>query len=281
MSFLGFEDVLHFFAFLTKVIYNLIPIFFVYQLFHGVIKKERVSIIAILSLYSSGLIYFLTSVCSHSNKAIDEINPLDFCNLIGLYFGFIYIVIILYFLYFERNKKIFIISIISILIISLVVFLVIIIYVENENSVYKLFNWYFGTIFNILENLPLGFDIIYLIKNKISEKFTLFGASGGILNAVIWLIWAIKKVSEGEKRGYSIVANAVAICLHIMQFTLFFMFRNNEERKTEEKSEEDKGNLEDSSEEENGNLVTKGNPDDTYEIEKRNKKENKIIEEFM
>ena len=261
-KFAGFEDVLHFFAFLTQVIYNIIPIFFLYQLYYKVIKIERTSIIGILCLYLNALIYFLTSCYHYDSDNINDINPLDFCNLIGFYLGLIYCIIYFYFIYFSNNKINFFVFVSLLLIFSLFLFILISKFIDTEeNTWYKLFNWYLGTLFNILENLPLGFDIIYLIKNHISEKFTLFGAFSGIINTTIWLIWAIKKVVvEDEKKYYSIIANSIGICLHILQFSIFLIFPKEEEFENK-----------------NETLIESS----TKKTEKVKSKETEIIEDFM
>ena len=270
-NFLGFEDFLHFCAFITQVIYNIIPIIFFYQLFHNVIKIERISIISITSLYLNALIYFFTSISCQNHKDIQHVNPLDFCNIIGLYLGFLYFAIYHYFLYFDNNLKRFIISISILLVISLSIILIILKTVDNkDDSPYKIFNWYLGTFFNIFENLPLGFDIIYLIKNKISEKFTLFGATGGIVNTTIWLIWAIKKLVKGEPIAYSILANSIGICLHILQFVLFFIFRKDNDDINDNNVEINPNDEE--------NLITS---EEEKKEEEKKKEEYDIIENFI
>lgn len=294
-GFLGFEDILHFFCFITQVLYNLIPITFIYQLFYGVIKRERASVIGLTFLYLNGFIYFWTSIFHYNyNDDFSKTNPLDFCNLIGFFLGLIYFIVYHYFFYFHKNWIKFTMPIISLIIVSITMLILIFIHIdENENTYYKIFNWYLGTICNILENLPLGFDLIYLIKNKISEKFTLFGASSGILNTTIWLIWAIRKVMAGENKIYIIAANSVAISLHILQFFLFFKFRKEEEDISEDNYNETNDissyNEKDDHDEEKKvgediinnttNLITQKDPE---ELEKeRIQKENKAIEEFM
>lgn len=262
-KFIGFDDPLHFFCFLTQVIYNIIPCFFLYQLHEKAIRIERISIIGIVCLYFNAFIYFWTSVYHYDSDSIKDINPLDFCNLIGFYLGFIDCTVYFYLLYFSKDKKKFFIPVISLIIISLIFFIIIYKYInEEENTCYKIFNWYIGTIFNILENLPLGFNIIYLIKNKISERFTLFAAFPGIVNTIIWLIWAIKKVvKEDEEKYYSIVANSIGICLHILQFSLYLIFKKDED-----------------SEENSTEIPINSN----IEIEEKAKsKENETIEDFM
>jgi hypothetical protein len=269
-DFLGFEDFLHFCAFTTKVIYNLIPIIFFVQLFNKVIIANRISVIAILSLYFNGLIYFWTSVLSKSNKDIQDVNPLDFCNMIGFYLGAIYLVLYHYFLYFENNIKRFIISIVILLVISIVVVSIIYTKVKDqENTWYKIFNWFLGTFFNIFENFPLGFDLFYLIKNKISEKYTLFGATAGAINTTVWIIWAVKKVIHKENRTYSIVANSIGLCLHILQYILVFVFKKNDEANSND------NNI---SINRNEDLITKR---DDEEEEGKNTKDSELIEDFM
>ena len=100
---------------------------------------------------------------------------------------------------------------------------------ENDNHWKKAFDW-IGVFFNIFENLPLGFDIIYLIKNKISEKFTLFSAFFGLLNEIVWLSWALYGAIKNKDDLYhSIIANIFGIFIQITVFFLFFKFRVNEE----------------------------------------------------
>ena len=114
-----------------------------------------------------------------------------------------------------------------IIVVSLAVWLIIKYTVEKDNISDKIFNW-IGVVFNVLEYFPIGFDIIYIIKNKISEKFTLFGAFFGLLNACTWLAWAIKSYRDGANLMHSIVANCLGICLTLGQFVIFFVFRKDE-----------------------------------------------------
>ena len=98
---------------------------------------------------------------------------------------------------------------------------------KKDNIWDKIFIW-IGAFFNVAEYLPLGFNLIYLIKHKISEKYTLLGAFFGLLNCIAWLCWAINGIVVNKDNLYhSIVANSMGICLQITQFILFFLFRKN------------------------------------------------------
>ena len=111
-----------------------------------------------------------------------------------------------------------------IIVVSVAVWLIIKYTVEKDNISDKIFNW-LGVVFNVLEYFPIGFDIIYIIKNKISEKFTLFGAFFGLFNSTAWLAWAVKSYIDGANLMHSIVANCLGICLTLGQFVIFFVFR--------------------------------------------------------
>jgi hypothetical protein len=188
-----FSDPYCFVGFFSQIFYILTPIVFIIQLKSGVLHQERVSIFSLLSLYCNGVIYFATSV--YKRESGKNIDPLDFCNLGTFYLGLIYLLLYIYFIYFNIWDKI--------------------------------FSW-IGVFFNVTEYFPLGFNIIYFIKNKISEKYTLLGAFFGLFNCVAWLCWAINGIVVNNDNLYhSIVANSLGICLQITQFTLFFLFRRN------------------------------------------------------
>ena len=232
-----FSDAYCFFGFFTQILYNFVPAIFLFQLKYGVLKTERLNCIGILCLYGNAFIYFFVSI--FHRKESEDIDPLDFCNLTGAYLGFVYMVLYFYFIYFKTNKRYALILIFTLSIVSGSIFLLIFQTVDSDenNNWVKFFNW-IGVIFNVLENLPLGFNIVFLIKNKISEKFTLFGAFFGIINCSIWLAWAIYGVFNSGTQYHSIVANILGISMHIIQFFLFFKFRKDDEI---EENNEDKG----------------------------------------
>ena len=232
-----FSDVFCFIGFITQILYNLVPIVFFIQLKYGVLKKERLSYIGILCLFGNAFIYFFVSI--YHRKEGDEIDPLDFCNLAGFYFGYVYLLLYIYFINFKEKKLQGILLIVGLTLISFCFYLLIRFTVDSDddNIWVKIFNW-IGVGFNVLENLPLGFNLVYLIKYKVSERFTLFGAFFGIINVIAWLAWSIHATFIDDDNLYhSIIANILGICLHITQFILFFIFRGNE-------IEENKDNIE-------------------------------------
>lgn len=221
-------SILGFIGFFTALIYDLIPGVFLYQLKSGVLINERLSIIGIFSLYINAFIYLILSFTKFHEK--EEVDVNDFCNLLGLYLGLVYIILYYKHFYYIENKKKFYI-IISLLIILSILIGIAEFYIAKNNTINKIFEW-FGVLFNICEYLPLGFNYLFLIKNKISEKYTLFGGFFGFINSTFWLIWAIitsNRAKEGEGNKYhSIVANIFGILLCLSQFFVFFIFKKDE-----------------------------------------------------
>ena len=229
-------NIIGFFVLLAALAYALVPSIFLVQLKHGVLKEERLSIIGILSFYMNALIYLVLSVSKLINEDILEIN--DFCNLLGATLGLVYIILYYNYFYYEKNKKLFYIFI-SIIIVSSIIIIPIELKFSKDQLLFEIFEW-IGVFFNIFEYLPLGFNFIYLIKNKISDKYTLFGAFFGIINSIFWLIWAIinsienENEKEKESKYHSIVANICGIILCLSQFIIFLIFRKPEEEEEEE-----------------------------------------------
>lgn len=218
-----FSDPFSFVGFITQILYILTPIAFVIQLKNNVLNHERVSIFGLLCMYCNAYIYFITSAYKVEEGA--EINPLDFCNLAGFYMGFVYLIIYLYFVHFKKNKKLGIIYMAILVVVSIAVWILIKYTVESGNTWDKIYNW-MGVVFNVLEYFPIGFSMLYIIRHKVSEKYSLFGAFFGFLNCAAWFSWATYSVVVNDADLlHSIVANSLGICLVITQFVLFFVFR--------------------------------------------------------
>ena len=223
-----FSDAFCFFGFFTQNLYNLVPIIFLIQLKIGLLKPERLNCFGILCLYGNAFIYFFISIFHKEED--EDLDPLNFCNLAGAYLGFVYLILYFYHMYYKTNKIYSLLFMIILAVVSGIIYIIIAKTInENDNIFLLIFNW-IGVIFNILENLPLGFNIIYLIKNNISEKFTLIGATIGIINEITWLSWAIYSVKVNESKLYhSIIANILGISIQITIFFLFFYNRKDEE----------------------------------------------------
>ena len=275
------DEPLDYIGFVSAILYTLVPGIFLYQLRSNVLKEERLSIIAILCLYINGLIYFIRSLVFEKI----EIDVRDFCNLAGLYLGFIYIVLYLKHFYYKTNKIYFYIFIVIILLSSITVIIIELI-IRNNETLMKIVEWS-GVIFNIFEYLPMGFNFIYLIKNKISEKFTLFGAFLGSINTIIWIIWAI---TNKENKLHSLISNIIGLLLCLLQIFIFFLFRKEEsdeyKKVDDNKDNKDNNNNIDSNNNINfNNNITnseiKNEEDSQNDITNKDKKPSDIIEEFI
>ena len=233
-----------YFGFITAIAYTFVPSIFLYVLLKfNVLSEESISILGILSLYINAFIYFFNSIIEPK-----EIQAYDLCNLFGTYLGFIYLLLYIKYLFYNTEKKKFFLFIGIIILSSILVF----IFELFINK--KVIEW-IGVIFNILEYLPLGFNLFYLIKNKISQNFTLFGSIIGLFNAIIWLIRAIiLNIQDKANKYHSIVANIFGILLCILQIIIYFLFKkeqislpnkNNEEKEKIMVNEKDNKNIND------------------------------------
>ena len=214
--------ILNYLGFCTAIIYTLVPIIFLYQLKSNILDLERISIIGIFCLYINGLIYFIIRALKP-----DEIDVRDFCNLVGAYLGFIYLVVYIKYLFYENEKNKFLFFLGLIIILSIIIF-VIEFLTKDKDDIVKTIEW-IGVIFNIFEYFPLGFNFIYIIKNKISEKFSLFGGISGLINTIVWLVWAIVYTIEEEKKIHSLIANIFGLILCCCQIYIYLIYRNEGE----------------------------------------------------
>ena len=237
-----------YFGFITAIAYTFVPSIFLYVLLKfNVLNEESISILGILSLYINAFIYFFNSIIEPKG-----IQAYDFCNLFGTYLGFIYLLLYIKYLFYNTEKNKFFLFIGIIILSSILVFLFELFIIKKRNN--YIIEW-IGVIFNILEYLPLGFNLFYLIKNKISQNFTLFGSIIGLFNAIIWLIRAIINNIENKANKYhSIVANIFGILLCILQIIIYFLFKkeqislpnkNNEEKEKIIINEKDNKNIND------------------------------------
>ena len=215
------SGILDFIAFAIAFIYTLVPIIFFYQYKSGVIKPYKVSIFGILFLYLNGLTYFIATIKNGKDKG-DIIILRDFANLSGAILGFGYCLYYIFIMLFKDHRNKFYIYL-CLIIISLLSLILLAFLIPAE-----IFE-YVGIFFNIFEYLPLGFDFFYLIKHKISEKYILFSTIPGIINTIIWLIWAAIKVAKEREKYHSLVANVLGFLLCLTQFITYFFFKKDDD----------------------------------------------------
>lgn len=233
------KDVFGIFGFCTQLIYDMIPLVFWCQLRSGIHKDKKLSIISIMCLYINAFIYFIFCVFNPRN----EIEVMDFCNLQGFYLGLVYIILYYKHLYYQENKLIFYIIVSGVIISSALVIIIEYLLIEKDKDNFNnIINW-IGVIFNIGEYLPIGFDYFYLVKNKISEKYTLLGAFVGIINTILWLIWSIIKTftnigndgeNKNESKYHTFVANIIGLLLCISQVLLYYMYKKDKTKEDKE-----------------------------------------------
>ena len=254
-------------AFAIGILYTLAPMAFFCQYSAGVIKPKKVAIFGLLFLYLNGLTYFLCTIQNDLQKQKD-IELRDFTNLSGAILGLFYCLYYSFLIYFKNNKKRFYICL-GLIIGTLLIIVLISFFIKP----YIL--EYIAVVFNVLEYTPLGFNLIYLIKNKVSEKYTLFSAIPGIINTIIWLVWAILKITKEKKEKYhSLVANILGFLLCAFQFIMFFFFNKEEDDISDTLIE-------------GGEMKVDMKEDGKYEEEKeeikeeKNKKENSEFDDFL
>ena len=228
---MGFSDLYSFAGFSTSILYNLVPCAFLFQLKHKALKKERISIIPLLCLYCNATLYFVVSAFQYGD--VESINPMDFCNLVGAYLGFVYLIIYIIMVYFKEEKTKAIIYIILLVIMTILFLILAWNVIEKETNFWTYLFKYLGIVVNILQNLPMGFSIIYLIKNKVSEKYTLFGAFFGLLNISSWFVWGFQACfidQNNENKPYqTVIANLIALFLPILQFYLYCKYKKDDD----------------------------------------------------
>ena len=215
--------ILNILGFISAIIYTLVPSVFLFVLFKfTALQEESLSILGILFLYINALVYFVRRMVDQK-----DIDVRDFCNLAGAYLGFIYLVLYIKFFFYKTEKTKFWIFIILITVSSIIV-IIFEFFTKKNEKITNAIEW-IGIIFNILEYLPIGFNLIYLLKNKISQRFTLLGAICGLINTIIWLIWAIiYTINETDKKIHSIIANICGMSLCIFQIVIYYLFKKDD-----------------------------------------------------
>ena len=212
----GFLEII---IFVMAIIYTLVPITFFYQFSNGKIRPTKISILGILFLYLNGLTYFITTLIKGINEE-REMKLRDFSNLSGAILGFGYCLYYEFIIYYKAHKiKFYIFLGLTFGSIALIILLAKFIDPDLVE--------YIAVVFNILEYLPLGFNLFYLIKHKIGNILTLFSAIPGIINTICWIIWASLKVHNDGKNKHSLIANILGFLLCLTQIIILFMFESD------------------------------------------------------
>ena len=206
MSFLkeiGFDTFLDFLGFVSNICYVLTPILYNLLFDYNTFEIESISILAVFSMYCNAFIYFFLGLFGESSGNSFVLR--DYCNLIGTFLGLVYLAIYFYERYKDESIKKLILN--------------------------YLFKW-IGVFPNVLEYFPIGLNICYLIKNKKAKKFLVVGGTFGLINSIVWFIWAIHfTITHKEEPQYhSICANFLSISMIFLQFFIFCKYYNKNEK---------------------------------------------------
>ena len=233
MSFLkeiGFDTFLDFLGFVTNIFYILTPILFNMLIEYETFEIESISVLAVFSMYCNAFIYFFLGLFAENSGNSFVLR--DYCNLIGSFLGLVYLAIYFYERYKDEDYikiiiNYFFVAIISAIIIAFEYFFII----KNYNNTYKMMFKWIGVFPNVLEYFPIGLNICYLIRNKKAEKFLLIGGIFGLINTIVWFIWALKTTitNKDDPQYHSICANILSLSVIILQFYVFFKYKKDEE----------------------------------------------------
>ena len=224
---LGFNTIYDFLGFTTQILYNLTPIIYNMQVSYDSFEIQDISIISVFCLYINAFIYFFLNLFNDENDGTTLVLR-DYCNLLGTFLGLSYLAIYYYERYKDEDINKMLLNYGLVLAISgtIIIFEYIFI-ISNNNIIYNyLFKW-IGVIPNVLEYFPIGSNIFYLIKNKISYSFLLTGGILGLINTIVWFIWAIQYTlaNKNDPQYHSMVANFLAITLNVTQLYIFYKYK--------------------------------------------------------
>ena len=226
---IGFDTFLDFLGFTTNICYVLTPILFNMLIEYGTFEIESVSVLAVFSMYCNAFIYFFLGLFAENSGNSFVLR--DYCNLIGAFLGLVYLAIYFYEKYKDEDFKKLIINYLFVGIISaiIIVFEYIFIITKYNNTYRMMFKW-LGVFPNVLEYFPIGLNICYLIKNKKAKKFLMIGGIFGLLNTIVWFIWALKTTitNKDDPQYHSICANTLSISVIIIQFFVFCKYKKDE-----------------------------------------------------
>ena len=215
-------------GFITSLLYYLTPILLLFNPYRKLIDKKYLSYFSLVALYLNGLLYFTYCFANRKNPN-QTISTLEFCNLIGTFLGFFFLLKYINFVYKENTRLILIIFLIFCsLFLILVEYLIIVLCINNNYSIIKDIIFYSISVINVLMYFPIGFNIINIISDKIPEKIILYSSFIGLLNCIIWIIFSIhNQFYENGHSTHIIISNSISAIICIIHIILFFYFLKN------------------------------------------------------
>ena len=226
---IGFDTFLDFLGFSTNICYVLTPILFNMLIEYETFEIESVSVLAVFSMYCNAFIYFFLGLFAENSGNSFVLR--DYCNLIGAFLGLVYLTIYFYEKYKDEDPKKIIINYLFVAVISAIIIAFEYIFIiTNYNNIYRMMFKWIGVFPNVLEYFPIGLNICYLIKNKKAKKFLMIGGIFGLLNTIVWFIWALKTTLtiKDDPQYHSICANTLSISVIMLQFFVFCKYKKDE-----------------------------------------------------
>ena len=219
-------------GFLTSIIYYIFsPIQFLFNLKNKNINLEYISFFGFGVLFLNGILFFFYSVAKSTRE---EYELMELCNLIGAMTLFIYIILYICYMYSGYIQFIYI-SIFTL-------FSIILSYGEYnliiKSEIFAKIIFYTSNVINVFIYLPIGFNILKIIKNKYPEILILNTSKLGLLNSLSWLIFGIKSVFFNDGNSHHIIiANILGLLICIIQIILYYKFLKLNPPKNDDKNE--------------------------------------------
>ena len=244
-------DIWSFIGFITSFLYYLSPFQFLYNLMIGNLNKKYIGIYGLLALYLNGLLFFIYSVVLRDS--MNQIRSMEFCNLIGVCFCFIYMILYLKYNYSNFHKVIsMIIFFIGTVVIIIVEYYLLTICKKNNYIILQYAILYFDSLVNVLMYLPIGFNLLQIIRNKIPESIIFNTSILGLLNCISWFLFGI--MSE-TLDWHILISNLLGGILCIFNIILYFHYQKD--NPLIDKKEEEIREIEESKEDTQENQILK------------------------
>ena len=244
-------DIWSLIGFITSFLYYLSPFQFLYNLIIKNLNKKYIAIYGLLALYLNGLLFFIYSVVLRDS--MNQIRSMEFCNLIGVCFCFIYMILYLKYNYSNFHKVIsMIIFFIGTIVIIIVEYYLLTICKKNNYIILQYAILYFDSLVNVLMYLPIGFNLLQIIRNKIPESIIFNTSILGLLNCISWFLFGI--MSE-TLDWHILISNLLGGILCIFNIILYFHYQKD--NPLIDKKEEEIREIEESKEDTQENQILK------------------------